>query len=162
MRLFRGSWGKEGRSMVGIKRIFPATPSSTHHTTPSQIISIITKNTTTPSQTPPTHHHNHHHYNITTNTINTRYCPSCKKHQQATKKFDLWKLPKILVIHLKRFSYNRWLTYEYWRVLEEVGSGRRRLEEDGRGWRKLEGVGRCWRWLEEFGGVIGHGMEEGC
>lgn len=39
-----------------------------------------------------------------------RYCPNCKKHQQATKKFDLWSLPKILVVHLKRFSYNR-----YWR-----------------------------------------------
>ncbi|XP_038628171.1 ubiquitin carboxyl-terminal hydrolase 4 isoform X1 [Tachyglossus aculeatus] len=38
------------------------------------------------------------------------YCPYCKKHQQATKKFDLWSLPKILVVHLKRFSYNR-----YWR-----------------------------------------------
>ncbi|ESO00675.1 hypothetical protein HELRODRAFT_101065 [Helobdella robusta] len=38
------------------------------------------------------------------------YCPSCKKHQQATKKFDLWKLPQILVIHLKRFSYSR-----FWR-----------------------------------------------
>uniref|UniRef100_A0A8D1M178 Ubiquitin carboxyl-terminal hydrolase n=1 Tax=Sus scrofa TaxID=9823 RepID=A0A8D1M178_PIG len=38
------------------------------------------------------------------------YCPNCKKHQQATKKFDLWSLPKILVVHLKRFSYNR-----YWR-----------------------------------------------
>ncbi|XP_045386198.1 ubiquitin carboxyl-terminal hydrolase 4 isoform X2 [Lemur catta] len=38
------------------------------------------------------------------------YCPTCKKHQQATKKFDLWALPKILVVHLKRFSYNR-----YWR-----------------------------------------------
>ncbi|CAH1783519.1 unnamed protein product, partial [Owenia fusiformis] len=38
------------------------------------------------------------------------YCPRCKKHQQATKKFDLWKLPKVLVIHLKRFNYNR-----YWR-----------------------------------------------
>ncbi|GCC35578.1 hypothetical protein chiPu_0014064, partial [Chiloscyllium punctatum] len=38
------------------------------------------------------------------------YCPTCKKHQQATKKFDLWSLPKILVVHLKRFSYNR-----YWR-----------------------------------------------
>lgn len=36
-----------------------------------------------------------------------RYCPSCKVHQQATKKFDLWSLPKILVVHLKRFSYNR-------------------------------------------------------
>lgn len=39
-----------------------------------------------------------------------RYCPSCQKHQQATKKFDLWTLPKILVVHLKRFSYSR-----YWR-----------------------------------------------
>ncbi|XP_036189465.1 ubiquitin carboxyl-terminal hydrolase 4 isoform X4 [Myotis myotis] len=38
------------------------------------------------------------------------YCPSCKRHQQATKKFDLWSLPKILVVHLKRFSYSR-----YWR-----------------------------------------------
>ncbi|XP_051873896.1 ubiquitin carboxyl-terminal hydrolase 4 isoform X2 [Pristis pectinata] len=38
------------------------------------------------------------------------YCPKCKKHQQATKKIDLWSLPKILVVHLKRFSYNR-----YWR-----------------------------------------------
>ncbi|XP_032050129.1 ubiquitin carboxyl-terminal hydrolase 4 [Aythya fuligula] len=38
------------------------------------------------------------------------YCPNCKKHQQATKKFDLWSLPKILVVHLKRFSYSR-----YWR-----------------------------------------------
>ncbi|XP_020344720.1 ubiquitin carboxyl-terminal hydrolase 4 [Oncorhynchus tshawytscha] len=35
------------------------------------------------------------------------YCPTCKKHQQATKKFDLWSLPRILVVHLKRFSYNR-------------------------------------------------------
>lgn len=39
-----------------------------------------------------------------------RYCPNCKRHQQATKKFDLWSLPKILVVHLKRFSYSR-----YWR-----------------------------------------------
>uniref|UniRef100_A0AAY4DXB5 Ubiquitin carboxyl-terminal hydrolase n=1 Tax=Denticeps clupeoides TaxID=299321 RepID=A0AAY4DXB5_9TELE len=35
------------------------------------------------------------------------YCPTCRKHQQATKKFDLWSLPRILVVHLKRFSYNR-------------------------------------------------------
>ncbi|XP_075040021.1 ubiquitin carboxyl-terminal hydrolase 4 isoform X2 [Mixophyes fleayi] len=38
------------------------------------------------------------------------YCPNCRKHQRATKKFDLWSLPKVLVVHLKRFSYNR-----YWR-----------------------------------------------
>lgn len=35
------------------------------------------------------------------------YCPECKDFVQATKKFDLWKLPRVLVIHLKRFSYNR-------------------------------------------------------
>ncbi|OIT05101.1 PREDICTED: ubiquitin carboxyl-terminal hydrolase 8 [Nicotiana attenuata] len=37
------------------------------------------------------------------------YCPACKQHRQATKKLDLWRLPEILVIHLKRFSYNRFL-----------------------------------------------------
>lgn len=36
-----------------------------------------------------------------------RYCPRCKKPRQANKKLDLWRLPEILVIHLKRFSYNR-------------------------------------------------------
>lgn len=35
------------------------------------------------------------------------YCPSCKKHQQATKRFDLWRVPDVLVVHLKRFSNNR-------------------------------------------------------
>ncbi|KAF9006082.1 hypothetical protein BDQ17DRAFT_1277689 [Cyathus striatus] len=35
------------------------------------------------------------------------YCPRCKKHQQATKRFDLWKVPDILVVHLKRFSNSR-------------------------------------------------------
>ncbi|KAF5362501.1 hypothetical protein D9756_002293 [Leucocoprinus leucothites] len=35
------------------------------------------------------------------------YCPRCKKHQQATKRFDLWKAPDILVVHLKRFSNSR-------------------------------------------------------
>nr|POE51027.1 ubiquitin carboxyl-terminal hydrolase 8 [Quercus suber] len=36
------------------------------------------------------------------------YCPSCKEPRQAIKKLDLWRLPEILVIHLKRFSYNRY------------------------------------------------------
>ncbi|KAL2554151.1 ubiquitin-specific protease 8 [Forsythia ovata] len=36
------------------------------------------------------------------------YCPRCKEHRQASKKLDLWRLPDILVIHLKRFSYNRY------------------------------------------------------
>ncbi|KAL5726749.1 ubiquitinyl hydrolase 1 [Ranunculus cassubicifolius] len=36
------------------------------------------------------------------------FCPSCKEHRQASKKLDLWRLPEILVVHLKRFSYSRW------------------------------------------------------
>jgi len=39
------------------------------------------------------------------------YCSKCQHFQQATKKFDLWLLPPILVIHLKRFSYKN----RYWR-----------------------------------------------
>ncbi|XP_042025033.1 ubiquitin carboxyl-terminal hydrolase 9-like isoform X1 [Salvia splendens] len=37
------------------------------------------------------------------------YCPQCKEHRQASKKLDLWRLPDILVIHLKRFSYSKWM-----------------------------------------------------
>jgi ubiquitin carboxyl-terminal hydrolase 4/11 len=32
------------------------------------------------------------------------YCPRCKEFRRASKKFDLWKTPDILVVHLKRFS----------------------------------------------------------
>lgn len=35
------------------------------------------------------------------------YCPRCKKQQRATKKLDLWRLPEIMIIHLKRFSQVR-------------------------------------------------------
>jgi len=35
------------------------------------------------------------------------YCPRCKKHQQATKNMQLWKVPDVLVVHLKRFSNSR-------------------------------------------------------
>ena len=38
---------------------------------------------------------------------NAWYCPRCKEHRQAKKKFELWKTPDILVMHLKRFSSNR-------------------------------------------------------
>ena len=34
----------------------------------------------------------------------TWYCPRCKEHRRASKKFELWKTPDILVVHLKRFS----------------------------------------------------------
>jgi ubiquitin carboxyl-terminal hydrolase 6/32 len=38
------------------------------------------------------------------------YCSRCKKHQTATKKMNIWKLPPVLIIHLKRFQFvnNRW------------------------------------------------------
>ncbi len=38
---------------------------------------------------------------------NSWYCPRCKKHVRATKKLDIWSLPEILVVHLKRFSHSR-------------------------------------------------------
>ncbi len=34
----------------------------------------------------------------------TWYCPRCKLHRRASKKFELWKTPDILIMHLKRFS----------------------------------------------------------
>ncbi|WEW57010.1 ubiquitin C-terminal hydrolase [Emydomyces testavorans] len=35
------------------------------------------------------------------------YCPRCKEHRRASKRFELWTVPDILVMHLKRFSANR-------------------------------------------------------
>ena len=36
------------------------------------------------------------------------YCSDCKEFRQATKKMDIWSPPRLLVIHLKRFSYTRY------------------------------------------------------
>lgn len=35
------------------------------------------------------------------------FCPKCKKLRESTKKIDLWKLPNILIIHLKRFKFTK-------------------------------------------------------
>ncbi|EEC16544.1 ubiquitin specific protease, putative, partial [Ixodes scapularis] len=35
------------------------------------------------------------------------YCPGCKEHRQATKELSLWRLPPVLIIQLKRFSFTR-------------------------------------------------------
>ncbi|CAF1196465.1 unnamed protein product [Adineta steineri] len=35
------------------------------------------------------------------------YCPKCKQLKNASKKIDLWLLPKILIVQLKRFNYTR-------------------------------------------------------
>eukprot|EP00978_Attheya_sp_CCMP212_P047169 scaffold421244_cov58-Attheya_sp.AAC.14 len=36
---------------------------------------------------------------------NQWYCPKCQEHVDATKKLDIWMLPPILIVHLKRFKY---------------------------------------------------------
>ncbi|GAX17834.1 ubiquitin carboxyl-terminal hydrolase 8 [Fistulifera solaris] len=36
---------------------------------------------------------------------NQWYCSQCQKHRDATKKTDLWILPPILIVHLKRFKF---------------------------------------------------------
>lgn len=36
------------------------------------------------------------------------HCPSCKKPQRASKQLTCWRLPKILIIQLKRFSYKQY------------------------------------------------------
>jgi ubiquitin carboxyl-terminal hydrolase 4/11/15 len=35
------------------------------------------------------------------------YCSNCKTHVQASKKIDLWSMPEVLIVHLKRFQYAR-------------------------------------------------------
>ncbi|KAJ6235139.1 ubiquitin carboxyl-terminal hydrolase 11 [Anaeramoeba flamelloides] len=39
---------------------------------------------------------------------NTWYCSDCKEHVQAWKKFDIWELPNVLIIQLKRFTQSRY------------------------------------------------------
>lgn len=35
------------------------------------------------------------------------YCPRCKQHRQARKTLQLWRVPDIFAVHLKRFSSSR-------------------------------------------------------
>ncbi|CAF1580390.1 unnamed protein product [Rotaria magnacalcarata] len=41
------------------------------------------------------------------------YCPYCKEHMQAEKIMSVWRLPPILIIHLKRFKYYHGASYGY-------------------------------------------------
>lgn len=34
-------------------------------------------------------------------------CPNCNRRTQSTKKFDIWKVPPVLIICLKRFKYRK-------------------------------------------------------
>ena len=36
------------------------------------------------------------------------FCEKCKEKRKSKKKFIIWKLPTILVIHLKRFHYGKY------------------------------------------------------
>ncbi|CAG2180978.1 unnamed protein product, partial [Oppiella nova] len=42
---------------------------------------------------------------------NPWYCPKCKEQRQANKQITLWRLPQVLVIQLKRFSFRN----SFWR-----------------------------------------------
>lgn len=42
------------------------------------------------------------------NGDNQWYCSKCKEHRDASKKTDLWILPPILIVHLKRFRFNEY------------------------------------------------------
>ncbi|KAG2517128.1 hypothetical protein JM18_007895 [Phytophthora kernoviae] len=39
--------------------------------------------------------------------INEGYCSSCRMHQEMTKRLEIWRLPPVMVVHLKRFQYTQ-------------------------------------------------------
>ncbi|RLN62516.1 hypothetical protein BBJ28_00015326, partial [Nothophytophthora sp. Chile5] len=39
--------------------------------------------------------------------ISEGYCSSCRMHQEMTKKLEIWRLPPVMVVHLKRFQYTQ-------------------------------------------------------
>ena len=39
----------------------------------------------------------------------TRYCPKCQQHREASKQLLLWRLPNVLIIQLKRFSFRSFI-----------------------------------------------------
>lgn len=38
-----------------------------------------------------------------------RYCPKCQQHREASKQLLLWRLPNVLIIQLKRFSFRSFI-----------------------------------------------------
>ena len=40
--------------------------------------------------------------------IDDLYCSKCKKSNRGRKKMSLWKLPKILIFHFKRFNFSKY------------------------------------------------------
>ena len=39
---------------------------------------------------------------------NEWYCPKCKCQRRAFKKLEVWRLPDVLILHLKRFSQGKY------------------------------------------------------
>lgn len=40
---------------------------------------------------------------------NTWYCAKCKEHVKAIKKLQIYRAPKVLILHLKRFKTNYYM-----------------------------------------------------
>jgi hypothetical protein len=51
---------------------------------------------------------------------NPWYCSRCKKHQEAVKQMSLWKLPKYLIVSLKRFEASKADGYPFMGMSEEA------------------------------------------
>ncbi len=51
---------------------------------------------------------------------NPWYCSRCKKHQEAVKQMNLWKLPKYLIVSLKRFEASKADGYPFMNMSEEA------------------------------------------
>uniref|UniRef100_A0A7S1TTF1 Ubiquitinyl hydrolase 1 n=1 Tax=Phaeomonas parva TaxID=124430 RepID=A0A7S1TTF1_9STRA len=49
------------------------------------------------------------------------YCARCKEHVRAYKKFDLWSVPDVLILHLKRFQYLPGTYFVHRQKLEDLG-----------------------------------------
>lgn len=41
--------------------------------------------------------------------LSRRYCPQCKQHREASKQLLLWRLPNVLIVQLKRFSFRSFI-----------------------------------------------------
>lgn len=42
-------------------------------------------------------------------SVPSRYCPQCKQHREASKQLLLWRLPNVLIVQLKRFSFRSFI-----------------------------------------------------
>ncbi|XP_078731168.1 ubiquitin carboxyl-terminal hydrolase 19-like isoform X1 [Lampetra fluviatilis] len=82
------------------------------------------------------------------------YCPVCKTHRQASKQLSLWRLPNVLIVQLKRFSFRNLL----WRdkLNSMVAFPVRELDLSEFGVRATRGGGGC-----SGGGGDGAGGGEG-